>query len=844
MSLFNYANSKSSQEEEEGLEEEIFRFIQDERVLRVLFEQKIFKLRQIQKEAIQKGLFFRKSFLVCAPSGSGKTLIGEISAVNNVFQKFGKSIYLVPYKALATEKYVHFKKAYERFGAKTELSIGDYDVDDSRLAKADIIVTTYEKMDSILRNFSDKEWIFDISTVIIDEIHILGESSGSRGPRLESLIVRLNEFLHQPQLIGLSATIKNPEFFNEWLSSLGNDTTLILSDARPVPLHYRIEVTQNKDSTIKKIIRTTLTDGGQVLIFLNRRKSTQQTANNLKNLIKTQLTETELKACKKVEEKLNKIKGRHAELKKTVKCGVAFHHAGLLPKERKLVEDAYRKRVIKVICCTTTLSAGINVPARVVIVKDFKRYVTSGHNIKNFSGYFENGDGFSYFMPFSANTIFQMLGRAGRPGLDIEGFGYLLASNVDERDWIEDHYFQNGFPSETYTPKYNDLVSGLNKLNTLKEQVLLTIYEQRHIALDSLKKFFQKTFFWFSIKSKMEKQQIPIDQLLMIKEITPVNILKLHSDLKKVKSLANNHHQIKITKLTKSNLSGYIKTDFGVFFAEFDIDMGIRCSCGFENGISNNYSDDQFSFEFCDHITALLLHLIGIPDQNFQKYVQDIVPKSVKNQYVLNYLFEKGLIIKRDNGTIKCSQFGKLIIRLYLYPVSGVLIRYKLENAAIETYQDIVKEAYEVLKAEGRMRDYKLLQPILEWCDEEPIDDILERNKIMAGDLYTTKDNLERIITFIGIIAVHLSESDPDIAENMVKVAEMSETLKIRVHYGISEELFDLVLRLDNVARVRARILYNAGYHTATKVKKENPYVLNRKTGLGINLCKKIVGKK
>ena len=161
MSLTNYTNSKKSQVEE-GMEEEIFEYVQDERILRVLFEQKIFKLRQIQREAIQKGLFFRKSFLVCAPSGSGKTLIGEISAVNNVFQKFGKSIYLVPYKALATEKYIHFKKSYERFGITTELSIGDYDIDDSRLAKADIIVTTYEKMDSILRNFSEKEWIFDI----------------------------------------------------------------------------------------------------------------------------------------------------------------------------------------------------------------------------------------------------------------------------------------------------------------------------------------------------------------------------------------------------------------------------------------------------------------------------------------------------------------------------------------------------------------------------------------------------------------------------------------------------------------------------------------------------------
>jgi replicative superfamily II helicase len=823
--------------------DEIFRYISDERILRVLLELKIFKLREIQKEAIRKGVFFRKSFLVCAPSGSGKTLIGEICAVNNIFQKFGKSIYLVPYKALATEKYVHFKKSYERFGVKVELSIGDYEIDDSKLEQADILVTTYEKMDSILRNFNEKEWIFDISTIIIDEIHILGDASGSRGPRLESLIVRLNEFLHNPQIIGLSATIANPKFFNEWLSSLGNTTTLILSDVRPVPLQYRIEITQNKDSTIKKIIKATLEDGGQILIFLNKRKSTQQTARNIKNLVKTHIIESELKACKKIEEKLNGIKGRHLELKKVVKCGVAFHHAGLLPKERKLIEDAYRNHFIKVICSTSTLSAGLNLPSRVVILKDFKRYVTSGHNIKNFSGYYENGDGFSYFMPFSANSVFQMLGRAGRPGLDTEGFGYLLVKDVDERDWVEDHYFQEVLQSEVYTPKYNDLTSGLNKINTLKEQVLLRIYEEKNITLEKLKEFFQKTYFWYGIKNKMERQGIPIDQLLMIKEITPKNILKLHSDPQKVKKLTVTHHQIKITKLTKSNLSGYVKTDFGVFFTEFDTDIGIRCSCGFQNGISNNYSNEQFTFEFCDHITSFLLHLINIPDNNFQKYVNDIVPKSVKNQYVLNYLFEKGLITKRDNGIIKCSQFGKLIIRLYLYPVSGVLIRYKLENAAMETFQDLAKEAYEVLKAELKVRDYRLLQPILEWCDEEPLDDIIERHNIMTGDLYTTRDNLKRIITFIGIIAIHLSESDLDLQEDMIKIAEMAETLKIRIHYGISEELFDLVLRLDNVARVRARILYNAGFHTATQVKKQNPYVLNRKTGLGINLCKKIVGK-
>ncbi|MHA2429417.1 MAG: DEAD/DEAH box helicase [Promethearchaeota archaeon] len=822
--------------------EEIFKYIHDERILRVLFEQKIFKLRNIQKKAIEKGLFFRKSFLVCAPSGSGKTLIGEICVFQNIFNNYGKSVYLVPFKALATEKYYYFKKYYSRFNVNIELSIGDYDVDDSVLAKADIIMTTYEKMDSILRNFYDKEWIHEISTVIVDEIHIIGESD--RGPRLESLIVRLNEFLHHPQIIGLSATIANPQFFNSWLSSLGNNTALILSNERPVPLHYQVKVTQNKDSTIKKIIKGTLDKKGQVLVFLNKRKSTQQTSFLLKNVVKNHIDTNDLDKCKKLEKALEGIKGGHQELKKIVKYGVAFHHAGLLPKERKLIEDNFRKGILKVICSTTTLSAGINTPARVVILRDFKKYVTSGHNIKNFSGYYENGDGFSYFKPFSANQVFQMLGRAGRPGLDAVGYGIILVNNVEERNWIEEKYFQNILTKEKLIPKYNNLGSGLNKLHTLKEQVLLRIYEEENITVDQLKLFFERTYFWFNIKHRMNDQQIPIEQFLMIKEITPKNILKLHSDKERVKKLESKKIQIKISEITNSTIMGFIKTDFGVFTCRFDIDSAIQCSCGFKNGISDNFANDEFAFEFCDHITSFLKYLIDVPDPNFQNYISDIIPKSIKNQYILNYLYEKGLIIRNDNGAIKCSQFGRLIIRLYLYPVSGVLIRHKLENCALNTFQEIIKEAYDVLRAEYRVRDYKILQPILEWTDEVPIEEILERYNIMAGDLHMVRDNIERIITFIGIIAIHLSENGFDIQDAMIRVAEMAETLKIRIHYGIKEELFDLVLRLDNVARVRARILFDAGYHTATKVKKEDPYILHRKTGLGVNLCKKIIKRK
>ncbi|MFW9882726.1 MAG: helicase-related protein [Candidatus Thorarchaeota archaeon] len=577
------------------------------------------------------------------------------------------------------------------------------------------------------------------------------------------------------------------------------------------------------------------------MIFLNRRRKAQQVAENLRSLVKKFLEENEIKLCKKFEKELSSIRGGHKALQKVIRSGIAFHHAGLLPKERKIIEDNFRNRIIKVICCTTTLSAGVNTPARVVILRDFKKYVTSGHNIKNFSGFHENGDGFSYFKPFSANECHQILGRAGRPGLDSVGYGIILVKNIEEKMWVEDNFFEQRQFNSILGARYNDLTSGLNKINTLKEQVLLRIYEEKKITLTQLKEFFEKTYFWYGIKLKMKEQKIPIDQLLMIKEITPINILKLHANPEKVSKLRKSNYQIKLTKFSESNISGYIKTSYGVYFCQFDIETGIQCTCGFKNGLSDNFANEEFSFEFCDHISSLLLYLIQLPDINFQKYVDSIIPKSVKNQYILSYLFEKGLIIKEPDESIRCSQFGKLIIRLYLYPVSGVMIRYKLENAEINSFQELIKEAFDILKAENRVKDLKMMNPILEWADEEPIDQILGKYNILAGDLFSVRDNLERIITFIGIIAGSLSTHGIDLHDKLTLIAEMCETLKIRLHYGIREELFDLVLRLNDVARVRARILFNAGYHTATQVKKERSYVLNQKTALGINLCKKII---
>ncbi len=617
---------------------DLFKLLGDKRLIRGLLERNITELRDIQKKAIEKGLFFGTSMLVCAPSGSGKTLIGELCAVHTVFQNLGKAVYLVPFKALATEKYDKFKREYERFGVESVLSIGDIEIDENSLKKADLIVTTYEKLDSILRNCSEKDWIYTINTLVIDEIHVLGEND--RGPRLESLIVRLNEFLGYPQLIGLSATIANPEFFNSWLSSLGNETVLIKSDDRPVPLKYSLKIAPNKESSIKQLIKGTLKNNGQALIFLNRRKDTTSTALSLGSTVKRTLSEKERRICTKLSNALGKIKGSSPELRIVISSGIAFHHAGLLTKEKSIIESFYRRKILKVICCTTTLSAGVNVPARLVIIKNFKKYITSGYNIKNFTEYYENGDGFSYFKPFSANEVFQMLGRAGRPGLDPVGYGVILASNLDDKLWLEDHFFSLLQPGSKLIPKYNDLKSNLNNINTLKEQVLLKIYETKRINMEGIKQFFEKTYFWFYMKKSLDENIVPIEQLLMIQEVSPSNLLKLHSNPALKEKVVANPPKCELAQISSSKLEGNVRTDYGVYQTIFHVNSGISCSCGWKNTFSDGFGKETFGFEFCEHVTAFLSYLVSECGEQVKKRAFDIIPKSVKTNIYLPFYWK------------------------------------------------------------------------------------------------------------------------------------------------------------------------------------------------------------
>jgi helicase len=183
------------------------------------------ELRPAQSKAIDAGLLDEKNLLVCTPTASGKTLIAELAMMNVILSGKGKAVYIVPLKALASEKFKDFTARYGGL-CKVALSVGDLDKNDSYLADYDLIITVSEKLDSLLRHHAP--WINDVSVVVVDEIHLMNDHG--RGPTLEILITMLRQLV-KAQIVALSATIGNEKELAEWL-----DAALVEDTWRPVEL--------------------------------------------------------------------------------------------------------------------------------------------------------------------------------------------------------------------------------------------------------------------------------------------------------------------------------------------------------------------------------------------------------------------------------------------------------------------------------------------------------------------------------------------------------------------------------------------------------------------------------
>ncbi|WP_418284759.1 DEAD/DEAH box helicase [Halorubrum sp. DTA46] len=389
-----------------------------------------------QAAAVDAGACAGENVVAAIPTASGKTFIAELALLT----ADGPGLYVCPLRALAREKYETFAALP---GVDVGISTGDFDATGEELAGTDIVVATSEKVDSAIRNGAS--WVDEIACVVVDEVHLLGAER--RGPTLEVTLATLRRRNPAVQVVALSATVDNPDAIAEWL-----DAELVESEWRPVDLRTGVAVGGEVDfddgttATVEvpgatgedgrggdeaddgpdatdvtaALVADTVADGGQSLAFVRSRTEAVALAERL--------AEDDLAERMGIEPAATAAGDEVADIDGTVtgqqladclRAGVAFHHAGLRSGHRAVVESAFRERSVACICATPTLAAGVNVPARRVVVRDQKRYAGSAME----------------WLP--TLEVHQMCGRAGRPGLDPHGEAVLVGTEDTEPALVE-----------------------------------------------------------------------------------------------------------------------------------------------------------------------------------------------------------------------------------------------------------------------------------------------------------------------------------------------------------------------------------------------------------------------
>ncbi len=685
-----------------------------------------------QIEAIQKGGLLGKNILMSVPTAAGKTFVAELCMLKSILTHKGKCLYIVPLKALASEKYMDFKNKYSQLGIEVGIAIGDIDTKYQNLSHAHILLATAEKLDSMFRTNAD--WILNnLKVVVIDEIHFIND--GERGPTLEVLIARIRQFNPNIQIIALSATIRNADELAGWLNC-----NLIETQWRPIPLkegiyyneeiifhkHGRRLIKEEDPEPVNQLTIDTLKGGGQVLIFVNSRRSAQAVSRKVCKCTKDLLTLEEKKQLALIAKNIigNKDNATSICLKlaEVVKNGVAFHHAGLKPNQRELIEKGFRENLIKVISSTPTLAAGVNLPARRTIIRDYKR--------------FESGLGSAY-IPTSEYK--QCAGRAGRPQYDNYGEAVIIAKSFSEAQMLFERYI--------YAPP-EPIISKLSNESALRIHILASIASGYIYDTKGMIEFISHTFLAYQEQTQ--------------------NLNKLINDI---------FDFLHKEKFIEKSMGRYFATPLGNLTSRLYIDPSSALTI--RDGLKMIKNDPHIS-------PVSLLHLITCcPDS------QRIVNVSKKDINMLESFINK----YNDEFILRTEDY------------------YTLEE--VNCYLAIMKTT--------------LL--LMLWIEEESEKDLCEQFNVGPGDIYRYVESAQRLMYAACSIAALLQKR---------KLIFLLDKLKIRLMYGVKEELLEIV-RLKGIGRIRARRLFNAGLKTISDIKHTNIDRLMKIEQIGMDLAKKIV---
>lgn len=403
-------------------------------------------LNRLQSVVYPLGYGSNENLLVCAPTGAGKTDVAMLTVLRAISQYsanvqsvdgkgFGislnafKIVYVAPMKALAAEVVRKFSKRLAYLGVKVRELTGDMQMTRQEIAETQMIVTTPEKWDVVTRKpTGEGELATKVKLLIIDEVHLLHED---RGAVIETIVARTLRLVESSQslirIVGLSATLPNYVDVADFLR-VNRYQGLFYFDSsfRPVPLEQHFmgikgkpgspQARSNLDKAAFFKVEQLLHEGHQVMIFVHARKETVKSALSIREMCRAEGIEDLLLAGREDKEglvssfKRDMMTSRNKEMKELFESGLGIHHAGMLRSDRTLSERMFEAGITKVLCCTSTLAWGVNLPAYAVLIKGTEVY----------------DSGLGKFTDLSILDVLQIFGRAGRPQYEDLGVGYIL----------------------------------------------------------------------------------------------------------------------------------------------------------------------------------------------------------------------------------------------------------------------------------------------------------------------------------------------------------------------------------------------------------------------------------
>lgn len=474
-----------------------------------------FELDSFQLDAIV-ALDLGKSVVVCAPTGSGKTLVGEY-AIHRALERNRRVFYTTPLKALSNQKFRDFR---DQFGPEqVGLLTGDISIN----REAPIVVMTTEIFRNMLYGTAIGETgtsMVGVEAVILDECHYMNDRQ--RGTVWEESIIYCPPEI---QLVALSATVANSDQLTDWINQIHGPTELIYSDFRPVPLQFSFANPQGLfpllDESGKRINPKLKPKGGKhrprganprgakrpeapaiafvlsklaqgnmlpAIYFIFSRRGCDRAMEDLGALTLVTPEETE-----KIRIQVDAFVERNPEIARTnqldaIVRGIASHHAGLLPAWKGFVEELFQQGLVKVVFATETLAAGINMPARTTVISSLSKRTDNGHRLLN------------------GSEFLQMAGRAGRRGMD--QVGYVVTVQTPYEGSKESANLATGGADplvSQFTPSYG-MVLNLLQVHTLEQ------------AKELIERSFAQYLASFSLKPQREEVERLETELATLKQ--------------------------------------------------------------------------------------------------------------------------------------------------------------------------------------------------------------------------------------------------------------------------------------------------------------------------------------